>query len=169
MYSGTANEYTYRQQARNILDIIVVSNRCDLVPVHPSDCTNPGLTNVGQYSNNIFFQTQPKSDVFPCKCSRSTFVMIRRLSQSDVCTSPMFVSVRLLSQSDVCTSPTFVSVRRLYHPNVCLSPTFVSVRRLYQSDACTSPTFGSPTFVASDVCVSDVCTGTFNLEPTFTH
>ena len=72
-----------------------------------------------------------KSDVFPYKCTHPTFVLVRRLYQSDVCTSPTFVLVRRLYWSDVCAS------------DVC------TVRRLY-----------CPTFVASDVCASDVCTGT---------
>ena len=43
------------------------------------------------FSNNgIFFQTQPKSDVFPYN------VPVRRLSRSDVCSSPTFVPVRRL-------------------------------------------------------------------------
>ena len=106
----------------------------NLVPVHPS------------------YGTQPKSNVFPYKCSRSTFVLVRCLSQSDVCTSPTFVSVRRLYQSDVCTSPTLVPVRLLSQSVVCTSPTFVPVRLLSQSEVCTSPTFVSPTFELSDIC-----------------
>ena len=110
-----------------------------------------------------FFQTQPKSDVFLLK------LPVRGLYWSDVCLSPMFVyqsdvciPVRRLSQSDDCLSPTFVSVRRLFtSPTFVLvrrlytSPTFVSVRRFY-----TTPTFVTPTFVLSDLCGSDVWTGT---------
>ena len=48
-----------------------------------------------------------------------------------------------------CTRQTFVQVIRLYQSDVCTSPTFVLVWRLY-----------CPTFVASDVCAADVCTGT---------
>ena len=56
----------------------------------------------------VFFPTQQKSDVFPHKCPRPTFVLVRQLSQSDVCTSPTFVQVRRLYQSndrksEVCT------------------------------------------------------------------
>jgi len=85
---------------------------------------------------------------------RPTFVLIRRLYLSDVCTSPTFVLVRRLYQSDVCTGPTFVLVRRLY------CPTFVLVRLLY------CPTFVSLMFVPSDVCGSDVCTGTVSTSNT---
>ena len=72
----------------------------------------------------VFFQTQPKSNVFSYKRTRPTFVLVWHLSQSDVCTSSTFVPVRRLYQFDVCTSPTFVlsdlcNVRRLW------------VRRLY--------------------------------------
>ena len=65
-----------------------------------------------------------KSDVFSHKCTRPTFVLVRRLNQSDVCTSPTFVLVRRLYWSDVCTSPTFV------RPTLVLSDV-CGVRRLY--------------------------------------
>ena len=49
-----------------------------------------------------------KSDVFSYKCTCPTFVLVRRLYQSDVCTSPTFVSFRFVPSdvcgSDVCTS-----------------------------------------------------------------
>ena len=64
-------------------------------------------------------------------------------------------------------SPTFilinVPVRRLYLSDVVTSSKFVSVRRLYQSNVCTSPTFVLSDLVMSDVCGSDVCTGTGGL------
>ena len=105
----------------------------------------------------VFFQTQPKSDVFPYKCIRTTFLLVRHLSQSDVCTSPKFVPIRRLHcptvvPSDVCT------IWRFCWSDVCTSPKFVPVQRLSQSDVCTSPKFvpvwrlHCPTFVPSDVC-----------------
>ena len=149
MYSGTANEYTYRQQARNILDIIVVSDRCDQSSIWYQyirrTVLNQSLT---FFPINVPVQRLYWSDV----CTSPTFVSVRRLYQSDVCTSPTFVSVRRLYQSDVCTSPTLVPVRLLSQSVVCTSPTFVPVRLLSQSEVCTSPTFVSPTFELSDIC-----------------
>ena len=66
-----------------------------------------------------------KSDVFPYKCTRPTFVLVRRLYQSDVCTSPTFVLVRRLYWSDVCKSDV-CTVRRLWRPTF-VRPTFVLV------------------------------------------
>ena len=90
---------------------------------------------------------------------------INRLSVASVSSSysifrPTFVLIRRLYLSDVCTSPTFVLVRRLYQSDVCTGPTFVLVRRLY------CPTFVSLMFVPSDVCGSDVCTGTVSTSNT---
>ena len=50
-----------------------------------------------------------KSHVFSYKCTHPTFVLVRRLYQSDVCTSPTFVLVRHLNcltfvLSNVCAS-----------------------------------------------------------------
>ena len=65
-----------------------------------------------------------KSDVFSYKCTRPTFVLVRRLYQSDVCTSPKFVLIRRFYWSDVFTGPTFV------RPTIVLSDV-CGVRRLY--------------------------------------
>ena len=67
------------------------------------------------FYSNVLFSTQPKSDVFPNKCTHPTFVL------GDVCTNPSFVLVLHLYQSEVCKS------------NVCtvwplLRPTFVGPR-----------------------------------------
>ena len=77
-----------------------------------------------------FFKTMvhsksTKSDVFPYKCTRPTFVLVRRLYQSDVCTSPTFVLVRRLYWSDVCKSDV-CTVRPLWRPTF-VGPTFVLV------------------------------------------
>ena len=70
------------------------------------------------------------------------------------------------TKSDVfsykCTCPTFVLVQRLYQSDVCIGPTFVLVRHL-----CVRRLY-CPTFVASDVCGSDVCTGTKDNNAQFT-
>ena len=123
----------------------------------------------------VLFQTQPKSDDFPHKCTHPTFVLVRHLHLSIVCPSPTFVPVRRLYQCDVCTSPTFVSptlllselcsirrmwVRRFYQCDVCTSPTFVPVRRVYQSEVCKSDVFTVWSLLTSDVCGSGVCTST---------
>ena len=86
----------------------------------------------------FFFQTQPKSDVFSYKCTRSTFVLVRSLYYGPTFVRPTFVSPTFVSPTFV--SPTFVSP-------TFVSPTFVR------------PTFVSPTCVLSDVRGSDVCTG----------
>ena len=61
----------------------------------------------------VFFQTQSKSDVFPYNVPVRRLYWFRRLYWSVFCTGSTFVSVRSLSESDVCTSP------------ICVSPTFV--------------------------------------------
>ena len=60
------------------------------------------------------------------------------MNPSNVCnfTSLTFVPVRRMYQSDVCTSPTFEPVRRLFQSDVCASPTFVS-QTFVLSDLCT--------------------------------
>ena len=88
--------------------------------------------------SNVFFQTQPKSDVFSYICTRSTFVLVRSLYYGPTFVRPTFVSPTFVSPTFV--SPTFVSP-------TFVSPTFVR------------PTFVSPTCVLSDVRGSDVCTG----------
>ena len=71
----------------------------------------------------VFFQTQPKSNVFLIN------VPVWRLYWSDVCTSPKFVSVRRFYQSDLC------NVRCLYCPTFVTSDfcnvRCLRVRRLY--------------------------------------
>ena len=91
----------------------------------------------------FFFQTQPKSDVFSYKCTRSTFVLVRSLYYGPTFVRPTFVSPTFVSPTFV--SPTFVSP-------MFVSPTFVSPTFV-------RPTFVSPTCVLSDVRGSDVCTG----------
>ena len=117
----------------------------------------------------IFF---PQSDlctgltcVLVCCLYWSVVCTLRRFYQSNICTSRRFVLVRRLYWSVVRTGLLFVlvcrsywsvvcTVRRFYQSNVCTSRRFVLVRRLY------CPRFLSLRFVPSDVCGSEVCTGT---------
>ena len=56
-----------------------------------------------------------KSDIFSYKCTRPTFVLVRRLYQSDVCTSPTFVRPTFVL-SDVCASDVCTGTARILAP-----------------------------------------------------